>query len=373
MTSAHWTDAALDRALDSVEARLDLDVYPHVTEGGVWGTSPDGFWTGGFWIGLLWAGYEERGDERFRATAERLLERFILRSDEARNHDLGMMFQPSAVKGWEIVGDVRYRDASVQAAYTLASQLNPAGGFIPGWGFFGNDDWSGISLVDTLMNLPLLVWAAGQTGDDELLRVALTHGRTSLGHHLRADGSTYHAYRFDPHSGAPIAGDTYQGLAAESCWARGQGWAITGCAQLARQGVGDEYRDAAEAATRWYLEHLPDDTIPYWDFDAAAPGQPRDASAAAIAAFGMLLLADLGTPLPAAQAAEETLRALVRSAQAPAGHPALLLHATADLPHGLGIDESTIYGDYFFVAALRELRRQATDDQRRSLVAQEPS
>jgi unsaturated chondroitin disaccharide hydrolase len=363
-----WIDDALERALDSVEARLDDPRYPHITEGGEWVTSEDGYWTGGFWIGLLWAGYVERGDDRFRAAAERQLEAFITRSGEEHNHDLGMMFGPSAVRGWEITGDVRYRDAAVAAAGTLAGQVNPNGGFIPGWGFFGAEDWSGASLVDTLMNLPLLLWASAITGDDAYRRAALVHGNTSIEHHVRPDGATYHVFHFDPDTGEPLRPGTHQGLRAGSCWARGQGWAITGCAQLAAAGAGDAFHEVSERAAGWYIDNVPDDLIPYWDFDAAEDGQPRDASAGAIAAYGLLQLAALGTSLPAVEVAESTLRALVTEAQAPQGHPAILLHATADLPHGLGIDESTIYGDYFFVEALRALRRARADGDSESLL-----
>jgi unsaturated chondroitin disaccharide hydrolase len=353
-----WIDDAIKQALDSVESRLQYNDYPHITEGGEWVTSDDGFWTGGFWIGLLWAGYEERGDDRFRVAAERLLETFALRSDEKYNHDLGMMFSPSAVRGWQLTGNETYRAASVNAAKTLAAQLNVHGNFIPGWGFFGAEDWSGASLVDTLMNLPLLLWASAETGDESYRAAAILHGTTSINHHLRADGATHHVFHFDPSTGEPLRPDTYQGLGSMSCWARGQAWAITGCALLAVAGAGEAFREASERAARWYLDHVPDDLIPYWDFDAEGDNQPRDASAGAIAAYGLLLLAELGTDLPAAETAEKTLRALVTEAQAPPGHPAILLHATADLPHGKGIDEATIYGDFYFVEALLTLRNR---------------
>jgi unsaturated chondroitin disaccharide hydrolase len=343
-----WAGAALDRALHSVGSRLDLDGYPHVTENGRWVLSDDGFWTGGFWIGLLWAGYEERRDERFREAADRLLATFVERAGETQNHDLGMMFYPSAVKGYELTGERRYRDAALLAAESLASQFNERGNFLPGWGFFGGDEWEGSTLVDTLMNLPLLIWAADETGDERLRDVALAHGRTSLAHHLRPDGSTFHVYVFDPITGKPQHGDTYQGKRADSCWSRGLAWTITGCAQLALMGAGTEFREAAERAAAWYVEHLPEDRIPYWDFEAES-WEPRDASAGAIAAFGLLLL-------ERQHDGERCLRALVDHAQAPQGHKSILLHATADLPHGIGIDGSTIYGDYFFVRALQELR-----------------
>ncbi|MGH9104376.1 MAG: glycoside hydrolase family 88 protein [Acidimicrobiales bacterium] len=342
--------------------RLGTVGYPHVTEGGRWTTSADGFWTGGFWIGLCWAGYEERGDGRFRSVAEQALRQFVGRASEPHNHDLGMMFCPSAVKGFRVTGEPRYRQAALQAASALAAQLNEKGGFIPGWGFFGGQDWSGAVLVDTLMSLPLLLWAAAESGEERYRDVAFAHGETSLSCHFREDGSTVHVYRFDPVTGAPIGPGTYQGKSPASCWSRGQAWAIAGCAALARLGAGERYLEAARRTVSYYLDHLPDDRLPFWDFNAAGPGEPRDSSAAAIASYGLLLLGDL---LPSFwEAGVACLRALVEAAQAPEGHDAILLHATADLPHGIGVDESTIYGDYFFVRALQYLNNKTAGQPR---------
>ena len=351
MTDSRWISTALDHALDSVAQRLDLDGYPHVTENGRWDLSKDGFWTGGFWIGLLWAGYEERRDEAFRQAADRLLSTFVQRAGETRNHDLGMMFGPSAVKGFELTGEQRYRRAALRAAEAFVSQFNERGSFFPAWGFFGDAGWEGISLVDTLMSLPMLIWAFDETGNERFREVALAHARTSLAHHLRPDGSTYHVYRFDPETGTPVGGDTYQGKSADGCWSRGLAWLIAGCAKMAMVGAGEMFHEAAERGAAYYLGHLPQDRIPYWDF-SAEPGEPRDASAGAIAAYGLALLEN---PEAAACA-----HALVERAQAPAGHEAILLHATADLPHGIGVNESTIYGDYFFVRALQEVRKLQT-------------
>lgn len=354
-----WAGAALAQALDCVAARLSTAGYPHITRDGRWTTSVDGFWTGGFWVGLCWAGYEERRDEIFRVAAERALEPFLGRASEPHNHDLGMMFCPSAVKGFRVTGNPHYRAAALEAATNLAAQFNEKGRFIPGWGFFGEEDWSGAVLVDTLMNLPLLLWATAETGEGHFRDVALAHGATSLSFHFRDDGSTVHLYRFDPVTGAPIGPATYQGKSPTSCWSRGQAWAIAGCATLARLGAGERYMQAAHRAASYYLEHLPADGLPPWDFDATGPDEPKDSSAAAIACYGLLLL---GRDLPTLWASGVAcLRALVEAAQAPAGHDAILLHATADLPHGLGVDESTIYGDYFFVRALQHLNDNNAD------------
>ena len=351
--SEGWAEAALARALDCVAARLARPGYPHVTEGGRWVTSTDGFWTGGFWIGLCWAGYEERHDGRFRTAAEQALGPFLGRATEPHNHDLGMMFCPSAVKGFRLTRQPHYREAALRAASSLASQLNEKGRFIPGWGFFGGEDWSGAVLVDTLMTLPLLLWAAAETGEGHFRDVALAHGGTSLAFHFRADGSTAHVYRFDPQSGVPLGPSTYQGKSPTSCWSRGQAWAIAACAVLGRLGAGARYLQAAERAAGYYLEHLPANRLPPWDFDASGPHEPIDSSAGAIASYGLLVL---GQDQPSFwQAGAVCLRALTEAAQAPPGHEAILLHATADLPHGIGIDESTVYGDYFFVKALQAL------------------
>ncbi len=356
--SEDWATAALGRALDCVAARLGTAGYPHVTQGGQWVTSADGSWTGGFWAGLCWAGYEERGDQQFRSAAERALPPLMGRASEPRNHDLGMMFYPSAVKGFQLTGAPRYRQAALQAASALAAQFNEAGRFIPGWGAFGGEDWGGSVLVDTLMSLPLLLWAAAESGEARYREVALAHGATSLAYHWRADGSTVHVYHFDPLTGAPLGPGTYQGLSPTSCWSRGQAWAIAGCAALARLGAGEQYLQAAHRATSYYLGHLPADGLPPWDFHASGPNEPRDSAAAAIASYGMLLLGEALPPLWEKGVA--CLRALAEAAQAPPGHSSVLLHATADLPHGIGVDESTVYGDYFFVLALQHLNHKLT-------------
>ena len=351
-----WGEIALQRALDKVAQNRTLVGYPHITEQGRWVTTSDGAWTGGFWIGLLWIAYEERGDPHFREAAEALLENFMQRAYERHNHDLGFMFCPSAVAGWSITSDERYRETALQAAESLAAQFHNAGRYIPGWGFFGGQEWRGDTLIDTVMNLPLLLWASEQTGNQHYREVALAHADTALRYHLRPDGSVYHVYHFDPETGQPRGGDTYQGWRADSCWSRGQAWAIAGWSILAQQTGEQRYAQAAHRTARYYLDALPISLVPSWDFSVTGVGEPRDSSAAAIAAYGLLRLATLGDDGGYADAAWRILHVLCEDYLAPPAQPAILLHATADLPHGLGIDESTMYGDYFFVRGLQWLR-----------------
>jgi unsaturated chondroitin disaccharide hydrolase len=350
-----WGEIALQRALDKVAQNREIVGYPHITKQGHWITTADGDWTGGFWIGLLWIAFEERGDPRFREAADALLQNFAQRAHERRNHDLGFMFCPSAVAGWSITKNERYREIALQAAESLAAQFNAAAQFIPGWGYFGGQEWQGVGLIDTLMNLPLLLWAGEQTSNPRYREIALAHADTALRYHQRPDGSVYHVYRFDPETGQPRGGDTYQGLHAESSWARGQAWAITGWGILAQQTGEQRYLQAAQRVARYFLDALPASLVPFWDFHVTQEDAPRDSSAAAIAAYGLLRLADVSKEQTYADVAQNILRELSEDYLAPPEWSGILLHATADLPHGLGIDESTIYGDYFFVRALQRV------------------
>ena len=350
-----WGEIAWQRALDKVAQNRTLTGYPHITKQGHWVTTTDGAWTGGFWIGLLWILYETHGDMDVRKKAEALLLHFMQRAQEQHNHDLGFMFCPSAVKGWTITGENRYREAALQAAESLAGQFHAEGHFIPGWGFFGGQEWQGSTLIDTLMNLPLLLWASTQTGNQHYREVALAHADTAYHYHLRPDGSVYHVYHFDPTTGQPLGGDTYQGLRADSCWSRGQAWAIAGWSILAQQTGEQRYVQAAHRTARYFLAALPTSYVPFWDFHVTDATEPRDSSAAAIAAYGLLRLAALSNDTVYMDAARRILHSLYETCLAPPTWSAILLHATADLPHGLGINESTIYGDYFFVRALQQL------------------
>ena len=230
-----WINEAIGNAVARTRgiARETTD-FPHITSNGDWQCTPDGVWTGGFWAGILWLASEQDGCGDLQHLAIDFTDRLLPRSSDTHNHDLGFMFYPSAIKGWTLTGDERYRQAAIDAAVALGRQFNAEAGFIPGWGFFGKQDWSGSVLVDTLMNLPLLVWAVQQGADASLMDVVRAQVVKTLEHHLRPDGSVYHVFKFDPATGKGTGGDTYQGLGPESSWSRGQAWAITGLAILAR-------------------------------------------------------------------------------------------------------------------------------------------
>ncbi|MBS0448233.1 MAG: glycoside hydrolase family 88 protein [Proteobacteria bacterium] len=358
---SNWIDSAIGHAVTRVHGIASVvTAFPHITERHEWRTTPDGVWTGGFWAGLLWLSYERTRDEKTLELAVSYTDRLLPRVNDTHNHDLGFMFFPSAIEGWKVTGATNYRDAALQAARSLAGQFNQEAGFIPGWGFFGGADWSGSVLIDTLMNLPLLVWAVQQGADPSLMTVVQRHTATALAYHLRADGSVFHVYKFDPATGKPLGGDTYQGLAPDSSWARGQSWAITGLANLAAMTGNDEYLQASQRVADYFMSKLPADGVPPWDFMADGPAEPKDASASAIASYGLLKLHRITGEHRHLERATRLLEALATSCgnrSGEGGEGGVLLHSTADLPHRLGIDESTMYGDYYYLKSLMALKR----------------
>jgi unsaturated chondroitin disaccharide hydrolase len=357
MAMSTWIDEAVGTAVSQVyRIASEVDDFPHITERGRWRTTPDGVWTGGFWAGLLWLAHRVDGSERALEAAIAATDRLLPRAFDAHNHDLGFMFFPSAVRGWEVTGAARFETAAIDAARSLAGQFNHRAGFIPGWGFFGGAEWSGSVLIDTIMNLPLLAWAVGRGAEPSLMTVVHRHAATALAHHCRPDGSVYHVYRFDPDDGRPLGGDTYQGLNAASAWSRGQAWALTGFAILAAMTGEQRYLEASRRIAGFFMSRLPEDAVPRWDFDVTDPDAPRDASASAIASFGLLKLHGLTGEAAHRDAAVVLLRALVAQCANRGSQGGVLLHATADLPHGLGIDASTMYGDFYYLKALLRLR-----------------
>ena len=255
-----------------------------------------------------------------------------------------------------VLGETRYRDAAKLAARTLAGQYNPAAGFIPGWGYFGGEDWSGNVLIDTLMNLPLIVWAVNEGEDRQLLEVVRGHASNTIRFLMRENGSVFHMFRFTPTTGEPLGGDTYQGHAPDSTWSRGQAWAVTGLAMIGQMLGDDKYIAASERAATYFLSQLPEDGIPLWDFQAPAGVHHKDSSAGAIASYGLLRLSDATGKYAFRDAAGKLLTCLVRDCANEGKDGGLLLHSTADLPHGHGIDKSVMYGDYYYLKALLALR-----------------
>jgi len=353
---------ALNDAVERIDANLEdfYDRFPEPSSDDlVYGSTDNaGGWTTSFWTGLCWLAYEVTGAGRFRDAAETQIETFErrLESGDTNTHDLGFLYTLSAVAGHRITGNDRYRSAALTAADLLAERFLEAPGLIQAWGDVGGDDWTaGRTIVDTMMNLPLLFWASETTGDPSYAAIAETHARTAADHLVREDGSTFHTFKCDPETGEPLGGETAQGYEDDSCWARGQAWAIYGYALVSDYRSRAPYAELSAKLGNYYLHELPDDDVPRWDFDAPEP-DIRDTSAAAIAACGF---DELARGLPSADervpayrnASLATLESLAEHYTAGADSNGLLSDAAYHRKED-DYDECCIWGDYFYVEGL---------------------
>ena len=363
-------EAALDDATDRVGDNLDTfyDRFPEpASDDLVYGaTSNADGWTTSFWTGLCWLAGEVTGQRRFHDAASAQVGTFRrLETGETDTHDLGFLYSLSTVADHRLTGREPSRVAAVRAADLLADRFHPAPGLIQAWGPTDDPDaWThGRMIVDTMMNLPLLFWASEATGDPRYADIAGTHARTNAAHVVRPDGSTFHTFACDAETGEPLGGETHQGCADDSCWARGQAWAIYGYALAADYAGEPAYADLAAKLANYYLSHVADDHVPRWDFDAPENDAVRDSSAAAIAACGF---AHLARVLPAADerageyrnAALATLGSLTDDYRAGADSNGLLTDGAYNRPKG-DYDECTIWGDYFYTEGLVRATRAA--------------
>jgi unsaturated chondroitin disaccharide hydrolase len=362
--------AALDRSLARIQHHHQAfdDLFPTVGEASRYRLTANDNWLTGFWPGQLWLGYAATGDEDLRAHAEALLPSFEQRLDRRVhiNHDLGFLFSLSARAQWQLTGDATARELALRAARTLVRRFRPAGGYIQAWGEVGDPEEGGRTIIDTMMNLPLLFWASRQTGDPRFHEAARAHAEISRRTLLRPDGASYHTFFFDQETGELVGPRTHQGYADDSLWARGQAWAIHGFATAAEWCHEDGFAGAACQAADRFMAELPADGVPTWDL-RLPEGAPRhrDSSAGAIAAAGMLRLARMEGAAEDSEYhrhARTLLSSLVACCfETGAGAQGLLRGGTYNANKRWGVDAYFVCGDYFFLEALLALAGKAPD------------
>lgn len=366
MQDAYFSDTFKwlnDKVLQMLEQLGDRS--PHAAAAGIYNDMPEDWWTSGFWPGMLWVMYDMTGDERFKAGAwpwdERIEKYFSLPIKEL-HHDVGFQFLSTAVIKHTLTGDQEGLRRGIVAANYLASRFNPAGNYIRAWNDqpYAQQPY-GLAIIDCMMNISLLFWASRATGDPRYKHIAIRHADTTLQHSIRDDGSVNHIVSFDPDSGEFIEALGGQGLAPDSAWSRGAAWALHGFANTYRNTGMERYLNGAKRVAHFFLASLPEDHVPYWDFRLDdTSGEPRDSSAAAIAASGLVELAQLvpdrEKPLYE-QAAKKILRSLTESysTRSMPEHEPVLLHATGARPFNGYVDASLIYGDYYYVEAIAKL------------------
>lgn len=323
-------------------------------------------WTPGFWTGEVWLAYEKTGDEALKQTAEIEVKDFfrrIKKREGVNHHDMGFLYCPSCVAAYKLTGSETGKEAAIMAADNLMARFQEKGQFFQAWGRLGNKNNYRL-IIDCLLNMPLLFWAGELTGDKEYEKKAEAHIKTSMKNIIRDDNSTYHTFFFDVKTGVPEKGVTHQGNRDGSAWARGQAWGVYGIALSYRYLKTPEYLDLFCQVTDYFIAHLPEDLVPYWDFDFdTGSTEPRDSSASAIAICGIL---EMSSYLDK-EKAEKYLTAADKMLCALMDHCAntdktrsngLLLHGTyaRDSAYNTcinrGVDECSTWGDYFYMEAL---------------------
>lgn len=321
-------------------------------------------WTNGFWTGMLWLAYEYTGKEKYREVAEIQIESFEKRYEDnfvLDHHDLGFLYSLSAVAGYKITGSEKAKNLGLKAAKKLKGRYQETGKFIQAWGKLGEEKEYRM-IIDCFLNLPLLYWAYEETNDESYLNVANSHYKTAINNVIREDASTYHTYYFDKETGKPTKGVTHQGFKDDSCWARGQAWAVIGMPLNYKYNNVDESKEIYNAVTNYYLNRLPKDLIPYWDLVFKEEDkEPRDSSSAAIVICGMLEMAKYNEDLEEKEfnirASHGMLRNLIEE-YTTKNNPesnGILMHGVYSWQHNKGIDECNLWGDYFYMEALMRL------------------
>src|SRR5262245_45858628 len=352
-------ERAFQFAANQVRATVERspDFFPIYTEHGRWFHQGELWtdWCGGFFAGMMWLVAERTGEAWWRQTAEhysRLLEH---RQHDRNVHDLGFIFLNTYLPWYRQSGEERLRAVLVTAGRTLALRFNPKGKYLRS--FVAPESL----FIDIMMNVPLIFYAARESGDRALYDVAVAHCRTTERTLVRADGSTAHEGIFDPVTGKFLRQSTHQGIRADSAWTRGLAWSLYGFGTVFTYTNDPADLAVARRNADYYLSRAPEGLVPPWDFDVpAGPDRIDDSSAGAIAASGLWNLAKLTTTVDPDQsklyrrAALTILDTLCDDrylAWTSSGWEGVLKHGVYHYHKKLGVDESVMWGDFFFLEA----------------------
>lgn len=389
-TSGNFVAQDFERAEEQYTVLLnnsrDITIFPRTLDsaGNVKGTDVWD-WTGGFFAGSLWNIYEYSKDPKWEAAAIKWTEALEEGKFLTQHHDIGFVMYCSygnAIKNLKDTAKINaYNKILIQSGESALTRFNPKVGLIKSWNSKMSWDkktlWNYPVIIDNMMNLEMLFYVSKLTGDDKYKKVAISHADQTMKYHFRPDYSTYHVVDYDTTSGKVLHQQTNQGFADNSTWSRGQAWAVYGYTVMYRETKDPKYLATAEHAADFFLNHanLPEDKIPYWDFNVNQEGYKpdwaydskrfdvihRDASAAAVIASALLELSGYAqekgkTYLDAAEQILKSLSSDEYLAKKGTNGGFLLLHSVGSMPHNSEIDVPLTYADYYFLEALNRYR-----------------
>lgn len=356
--------------------------FPRTFENGKVLTVSPYSWISGFYLGTLLYLYEFSGDTVLLNEALSRLKTMEKLQTVTNTHDLGFMMNCSFGNAWRLLKNPHYKDVLVRSAKSLATRFDPRVGCIKSWNEIKSLDGTHMLtfpvIIDNMMNLELLFFVSRVTGDAYFKDIAIKHAETTMKNHIRPDYSSYHVVDYDVETGKVKSRETQQGFSDNSTWSRGQAWGIYGFTMVYRETKEKKFLQVAEKMADFFINHpnLPEDKIPYWDFNVGQPGfnppwkydpnrypeTPRDASAAAITASALIELsgyADQKNREKYLDAAEAMLRSLSSPRyRAGIGEKGgfILMHSSGGVPGNAEVDVPLSYADYYYTEALMRYR-----------------
>ncbi|MFN3852738.1 MAG: glycoside hydrolase family 88 protein [Spirosomataceae bacterium] len=328
-------------------------------------TNPDGsprnmkssWWCSGFFGGSLWYIYESTKDPKWKEAAEKWTMAVEKEQYNTGTHDLGFMLYCPFGNGYRLTKNEKYKEIMLTGAKSLSTRFDPKVGLIKSWNKFqGKYEYPVI--IDNMMNLEFLFWAAKESGNKDFYNLSVTHADNTLKNHFRPDNSSYHVICYGP-NGEVLAKKTHQGAADESAWARGQAWGLYGYIVMYRETKDPKYLEHAHKIAAFILNNpnLPEDKIPYWDF--SKPGEERDASAGAITSSALFELSDYTKDsklkkeyIASATKMLESLASPAYKAKLGENNHFILMHSTGHKPGKSEVDVPLVYADYYYLEAL---------------------
>ena len=346
----------------TMDTRLEVTTLPQsIASDSTFKSSTIYWWCSGFYPGSLWYIYEYTQNEAVKTLAEKNTLKLDPIQYVTNDHDVGFQLNCSYGNGFRLTGNEDYKKVLYQGAQSLATRFSSVTGVIRSWDFLRRG-WKYPVIIDNMMNLELLFEASKLSGDSTFYNIARKHADTTMANHFREDNSCYHVVDYDPETGEVRKRQTAQGYADESAWARGQAWALYGYTMCYRYTHDAKYLEQAEKVYNFIFnnKNLPEDLVPYWDFDAPnIPNEPRDASAAACTASALY---ELSTYLPD-KGYKETADRIMESLASPSYRAKvgtngnfILMHSVGSIPHGAEIDVPLNYADYYFLEGLMRKR-----------------
>jgi unsaturated chondroitin disaccharide hydrolase len=311
----------------------------------------------------LWLVYKQNGDPWWRERAEHYSRLIEHRKTDRNVHDLGFLFWSTWKRWYDLTGDPAINAVVIEAGRTLSLRFKEKGQYLRS--FVADQSL----FIDIMMNVGIIFYAAQQTGDAELLRKATQHALTTRRYLVRGDGSTSHEGIFDTDTGAFLRQSTHQGWRDDSSWARGLAWALYGFGTVYAFTNDARFLNTAEACAAYYLENTPAHGVPPNDWMDPDPDPVYESSAAAITASGLFNLARLTTDPLRARLYRDYALQMVDTLTEPEflaidtpGWEGILKHGTYHQKKGLGVDESVMWGEYFFLEAVSKAIKELDHD-----------